>query len=97
MFIVGPEQQWRTYTYDSNRSLLSYLSVSGDLRVSIGVNLKRCYFIAFNSIDFSIYNSSFAEIKSRSLSGGFSFGWRFNSTPSPLYEKFQKTKFYKAI
>lgn len=98
MFIVGPEQQWRTYKYlDGTSSSLSYISISGDLRFSIGVNLKRCYFLAFNTNDFSIYNSSFVGLTSSSISGGFTFGWRFKVKIPEAYKKFQETKFYKAI
>lgn len=97
LFIVGPEQQWRRYGYSDGSNRLSYISVSGDLRFSIGVNLKRCYFIAFNSNDFSIYNSSFVGISSSSIGGGFTFGWRFRAKPPELYRKFQETRLYKAL
>lgn len=97
MFIVGPEQQWRKYNYEDGASNLSYISIAGDLRFSIGVNLRRCYFVAFNTNDFSLYNSSYVGLTSSSISGGFSFGWRFRSGTPDFYKKFQDTKFYRSI
>jgi hypothetical protein len=97
MFIIGPEQQWRTYHY-TNRSLaLSYISVSGDFRGSIGVNCKRWYMIWTSQNDFVWYNSSFLTLQNRSLAGSFSFGWRFNSKTPAFYKKFQQTKLYMSI
>ncbi len=97
MFIFGPEQQWRNYYYPEGLSRLSYLSFSGDLRLSIGVNLKRCYFVAFNTNDFSLYNGSYVGLNSKSIGGGFVFGWRFSVKPPAFYTKFQDSKFYKAL
>ncbi len=97
MFILGPEQQWRKYDYGNKNSNLSYISVSGDARFSIGVNLKRCYFIVFNTNDFAVYNSSYVGLTSSSITGGFAFGWRFDTEMPEFYKKFQKTKFYTSI
>lgn len=96
MFIVGPEQQWRTYNYyGQNSSRLSYFSLSGSLRASIGFNLKHFYILSMTSNDFAIYNSSFVGLTNRSLSGSLILGWRFFSKTPELYKKFQKTKLYK--
>jgi hypothetical protein len=98
MFILGPEQQWRKYSYKDKSTVLSYISLSGDARFSIGLNLKRCYFMFTNTNDFAIYNSSFVGLTNKSLTGGFTFGWRFNSNETPeFYKRFQKTKFYNSI
>jgi hypothetical protein len=97
MFIVGPEQQWRKYSYEGKTSSLSYISISGDLRFSIGINLRRCYFIVTNTNDFALYSSSFVGLASSSISGGFTFGWRFHSDVPEFYQKIQKTKFYSSI
>lgn len=95
MFILGPEQQWRTYSYlDGTSSNLSYISLSGDLRMSFGVNFKRLYFILFSRNDFTAYNSSFVNIQGKSLGGGYILGWRFNSKTPEFYKKFQATKLY---
>lgn len=94
-FILGPEQQWRTYGYTDNQSRkLSYFSLSGDIRGSIGLNFKRFYFISFSRNDFAVYNSSFVGITNSSIGGGFIMGWRFNSKTPEAYKKFQKTKLY---
>lgn len=96
MFIVGPEQQWRTYSYlDGSTSHLSYFSLSGDIRGSIGFNFKRFYFMSFSRNDFAVYNSSFVGLTNKSVGGGFIMGWRFNSRTPELYKKFQATKVYK--
>lgn len=98
MFILGPEQQWRKYAYGDGSSRLSYVSISGDLRFSIGFNLKRFYIMGTNTNDFVIYNSSFVGLANSSITGGFTFGWRFNSRDTPeFYKRFQKTKFYTSI
>jgi hypothetical protein len=97
MFIIGPEQQWRKYSYSDENSALSYISVSGDLRFSIGFNLKYCYFMLFNTNDFAVYNSSYVGLTNSSITGGFSFGLRFDSGMPEFYKKFQKTKFYTSI
>lgn len=98
MLILGPEQQWRKYGYTTGSSRLSYISISGDVRVSIGFNLKRFYIMGTNTNDFAIYNSSFVGLTNKSITGGFIFGWRFNSSETPeFYKKFQKTKFYNSI
>ncbi len=95
MFIVGPEQQWRTYSYlDGPNTKLSYLSLSGDLRFSIGLNFKRFYFLIFSRNDFALYNSSFVNLTGRSIGGGYILGWRFNTKTPELYKKFQATKLY---
>lgn len=95
MFIVGPEQQWRHYGYsNSGGSYLSYLSLSGDLRGSIGLNFKRFYWIFFSRNDFALYDSSFVSLLGRSIGGGMVIGWRFNTKTPELYKKFQSTKLY---
>lgn len=97
MFIVGPEQQWRTYRFPDRYLKLSYISISGDLRGSIGINFKKCYLMWTSQNDFVYYSSSFVNLHNRSLSGSFTFGWRFNSKTPELYKKFQSTKLYNSI
>lgn len=95
MFIAGPEQQWRTYTYaDKASQHLSYFSISGDLRFSVGFNFKRFYFMSFSTNNVSVYNSSFVGLTNASVGGGFIMGWRFNYKPPAFYKKFQSTKIY---
>jgi hypothetical protein len=95
MFIVGPEQQWRTYNYlDGPSRNLSYFSLSGDVRGSIGLNFKRFYFMSFTRNDFAVYNSSFVGLTNKSVGGGFILGWRFNSRVPEFYRKFQGSRLY---
>jgi hypothetical protein len=98
MFILGPEQQWRSYEYlDKPTKNLSYLSVSGDIRGSIGLNFKRAYVLWTTINDFVLYDSSFMALQNKSLTGSFIFGWRFNSRTPEFYKKIQKTKLYLAL
>ena len=97
MFIVGPEQQWRKYFYGDRQKSLSYISLSGDLRGSIGLNFKRWYLFSFSSNDFALYNSSFVGLENRSVSGGLTIGFRLNSRTPAFYRKFQKTRLYQSI
>ncbi len=98
MFIVGPEQQWRRYFYSNAGSTsLSYFSLSGELRGTIGLNFKRCYILFFSRNDFAWYYSSFVGIRNRSLGGGVILGWRFNPKTPEIYKRFQKTKLYSYL
>jgi hypothetical protein len=98
MFIVGPENQWRTYdfTNKSSRSL-SYLSISGDVRGSFGLNFRRAYILWTSQNDFVFYNNAAMQLQNKSLGGSFMFGWRLTSHTPAFYEKFQKSKLYLAI
>lgn len=97
MFIIGPEQQWRTYSYQGVNKPLSYVAWSGDGRMSIGLNMKRFYIIGTSITDFSVYNSKFVGLLNKSITGNFTMGWRFNSKTPEFYKKFQQTRFYLAI
>jgi hypothetical protein len=97
MFIVGPEHQWRKYSYTNSSAHLFYFSISGDLRFSIGLNFKRWYFLSYSTNDFAVYNSSFVGITNKSISGGFILGYRLNSKVPEFYKRFQKTKFYSSL
>jgi hypothetical protein len=98
MFIVGPEQQWRTYEYlDRPTKNVSYVSISGDIRGSFGLNFKRAYVLWTSSNDFVLYNSSFAWLQNKSVGGSFMFGWRFNSKTPKFYKKFQNTRLYSHL
>ncbi len=97
LFIIGPEQQWRTYKYQNTGSQISYLSWSGDFRISFGANFKHFYIIGSSITDFSAYNSKFVGLLNRSITGNFTFGIRFNSKTPQFYKKFQQTRFYLAI
>ncbi len=97
MFIIGPEQQWRTYSYGNQTSSLSYVSWSGDGRFCVGMNFKHFYIIGSSISDFSLYNSKSVGLLNNSITGNFTFGIRFNSKTPEFYKKFQQTRFYLAI
>jgi hypothetical protein len=96
--IIGPEQQWRYYGYKNSSQNLSYVSWSGDGRVYLGLNFKRLYIVAGGMSEFAVYNSNAIGLTSSSISGYFSFGWRFKQRKPPeFYKKFQQTRFYMAL
>ena len=95
MFVVGPEQQWRRYSFtDKADQHLSYVALSGDFRAAWGFNWKRAYLIWSSTNDFVFYNNAAVTISSKNLSGSFMFGWRFNTKAPKLYQNFQQTKLY---
>jgi hypothetical protein len=98
LFIAGPEQQWRTYNFPDKTTHLSYVSISGEVRGSLGFNFHRWYLMSFSRNDFTFYNNSAIFLQNRSLSGGLIVGVRLNtkSTPKP-YERFQKTWLYRNL
>lgn len=95
--IIGPEQQWRTYHYlePKSSSNLFYSSISGDLRGSVGLNLKKFFVLFSSTSDFSWYNSNATEYLSKFYSFNFSLGYRFKVKPPKFYQKFQQSKIYK--
>lgn len=97
--IGGPEQQWRTYRYldNYNNSTLSYLSLTGDARGSLGLNFKKWYILINGTTDFSFYSISKITFNSKYNSGNFTLGFRFGVKTPKFYSKFQKTKFYNKI
>ncbi len=95
-FTLGPEQQWRSYKLGGNNRNLSYVSWSGTGRGSLGINLKKFYLLASFTNDYNFYNSGkIISIKSESITGNFTFGWRFHTGTPKFYTKFQQTKIYK--
>lgn len=94
-FTLGPEEQWRTYNMVSHTSNLSYISVSGTGRGSLGLNLKKFYMLASFSDDYNLFNSGGLNFKAESITGNFTFGWRFHTGTPKFYRKFQKTRLYQ--
>lgn len=98
MFIAGPEQQWRTYHYlNAPNKTISYLSISGDIRLSLGFNWRRAYMVWTSMNDFVLYNNSVMTLQNKSLGGSFMWGWRFKSKTPEFYKKFQKTNLYSNL
>jgi len=96
-FTVGPEHQWRTYHFPGRKLPLFYTAIAGDARGSFGLNFKHCYVVWTSYNDFVFFDSSFIKLQNKNLSGGFSFGWRFNSRTPTWYKKLQQSDFYKSI
>jgi hypothetical protein len=95
-FTVGPEQQWRRYDLGNSSRNISYVSWSGIVRFSFGLNLRRCYIIGSYSNDYDLFSSpKIMDFRSNSITGNFIFGWRFNTGTPKFYKKFQQTKIYK--
>lgn len=96
---IGPEQQWRRYglTTQNSGKTYSYLSLSGDVRSSMGLNMKKFYLLYSFTIDYTAYNNYIVQYGSRYISNNFTFGWRFKTKTPEFYKKFQQTKFYKKL
>lgn len=94
-FTLGPEQQWRSYRINEAQQNASYVSWSGTGRASIGLNLKRFYILGSYSNDYNLFNNKALDFSSASISGNFTFGWRFYTNTPKFYKKFQQTKIYK--
>ncbi|MBI2721976.1 MAG: hypothetical protein HYX39_07365 [Bacteroidetes bacterium] len=62
---------------------------------SIGLNLKRFYILGSYSNDYNLFNNKALDFSSASISGNFTFGWRFYTNTPKFYKKFQQTKIYK--
>jgi hypothetical protein len=98
-FIIGPEEQWRTYRYLDTypTQTLFYTSISGDLRGSIGLNFKKFFILLTGTSDFSYYSASQITFLSKYGSVNFSLGYRFKTKPIKAYQKFQQSKWYKRL
>ncbi|MES2398266.1 MAG: DUF4421 family protein [Bacteroidota bacterium] len=98
--IIGPEEQWRTYHYNTlsyPTQDLFYTSISGDFRGSLGVNFKKVFFLITATSDFSWYNGVQMSYLSKYGSLNFSLGFRFKAKPGKAYRKFQNTKLYRKL
>jgi len=94
-FTLGPEQQWRNYDLTTSHRRISYIGWSGTGRFSLGLNMKKFYFIASFSTDYNVYNSrKIMEYKSLSYTANTTFGWRFHYHTPKFYQNFMKTKAY---
>jgi hypothetical protein len=96
--LLGPENQWRTYKFDSIPSRReSYIRFSGDLRGAIGLNFKKFFtFVSFIG-DITPYKNSQFELKSTYYSINFTMGLRIHTKYPKFYQKFQNTKLYKLM
>jgi hypothetical protein len=95
--LFGPEEQWRVYKYTEGPFYkpLFYSSVSGDLRFSFGLNMKR-FFITITSIsDICWYKSNAVAMLSKYVSGNFTLGYRFKVKTPKFYQKIQQSNLYK--
>ncbi len=97
-FTLGPEQQWRSYNLGNEYRNLSYVSWSGTSRFSMGVNLRRFYFLFSNTNDYNLFNSGkLLSFKSESLTQNLTFGWRFHTKTLDFYKKFMASKIYSYL
>lgn len=95
--MIGPEEQWRTYSYKSNHptQTLFYTSISGDFRASFGLNYKRFFTLISGTSDYTWYNNNAMDFKSTYKAANFSIGYRFGLKTPKIYKKFQETRLYK--
>lgn len=97
-FMLGPEDQFRTYRYDSLPTRdLNYINFTGDVRAAIGLNYRKFYtFVSFIG-DIMPYKSGQMEIKSTYYSVNFTMGFRVHTGYPKFYQKFQRTKLYQLM
>ncbi len=97
--IIGPEEQWRTYNYlDTYKTETRfYTSLSGDFRASLGLNLKKFFFLVSYTTDFSWYNSTQLEFLSKYYSVNFTLGFRLHVKTPKAYKRFQESNLYKKL
>jgi hypothetical protein len=99
MFLtMGPDQQWRKYNLGKGKSeSLSYMTINGDFRMSMGLNMKKFYILFTTNVDGTSYSNYLIKYRTNSVNGNFTFGWRFAVKAPKFYKKFQETKFYKKL
>lgn len=96
-FVIGPESQWRNYGYYQGRSkTLNYLTLSGDFRTSLGINMKRFFMTISSRTDFGAVHGNGIKLDTKFYSGAFTIGYRFKKEWDPwIVEEFRKTKLYQ--
>lgn len=96
-FVIGPESQWRNYGYYQGRSkTLNYITLSGDFRTSLGINMKRFFMTVSSRTDFGAVHGNGIKLDTKFYSGAFTIGYRFKKEWDPwIVEEFRKTKLYQ--
>ena len=98
VFTLNVENQFRTY-HQRQKPVehLTYMSLSGDFRASIGYNGNRFYLIGYSMNDFFFITRNDNVIVSKLLSGGVALGYRFNVKERPFMKKVKSSKIYNLI
>jgi hypothetical protein len=98
LLTVNLENQFRTYyEHGLNPYKLTYISFSGDFRGSIGYNSDKFYLMAYamnDSYRITRYGNS---ITSSFITGGLTFGYRFQVKERPILQKIKSSKIYNLI
>ena len=96
--MLGPEDQYRTYRYDSLRTRdLNYINFSSDVRGAIGLNYRKFYTFVSATGDITPYKSGQMELKSTYYSVNFTMGFRVHTGYPKFYQKLQRTKLYQML
>ena len=98
-FVAGPESQWRNYGYYQGQSrVLNYITVSGDFRTSLGINMKRFCMTVTSRTEFGATHGNGIKLDTKFYSGAFTIGYRFKKENDPwVLEKFRRTKLYQLL
>jgi len=91
----GPEIQLRNYDLITNHSKKNILGGSGTARASLGLNLKKFYFIVSYTNDRNTYHikkTLYHKTVSRNVAA--TIGIRINAKTPKFYQQFQQTKIY---
>jgi hypothetical protein len=97
-FVMGWESQWRNYHhYSGDEALLNYISLSGDLRSSIGYNGKSFFIMLNSKNDITAFSSGQMDIVNKFVSGAFTLGYRFRIKKPGIFKKLEKTKVHQLL
>jgi hypothetical protein len=97
-FTLGPEQQWRNYNLFTSHRKISYVSWSGTGMFSLGLNLKRFYFLASFTNDYNLFDSKkIMNFRLDSKTNNVTLGWRFHYRTPRFYKRFQASKAYQML
>ncbi len=94
-YTFGPELQFRDYDMQTHHTEKTFIGGSGTGRASIGLNLKRFYFIGSYTNDRNTYDikkTLHHKTMSHNIAG--TFGFRIHSSTPKFYQKFQQSKLY---
>ncbi|MFN3917336.1 MAG: DUF4421 family protein [Flavobacteriales bacterium] len=98
LLTINMENQFRTYyEHGLNPYKLTYISFSGDFRGSIGYNSDRFYVMAYAMNDSYSIRRYRNLITSSFITGGLTFGYRFQVKERPILEKIKSSKIFNLI
>ncbi|HQQ94930.1 MAG TPA: DUF4421 family protein [Bacteroidia bacterium] len=95
-FVFGPDFQSMSINSSNSTEIFkrSYVSLAGEFRFAMGINLKRMYYTVTNNTDFIRYINQEVTMKNRLISHSLNIGFRIGVHTPSFYRKFQDSKLY---